>query len=252
MKQASALAFGLLFGIGLLVSGMGSPLRVLGFLDVAGAWDPSLAFVMGGAVLTAAPLFARARKGQPAEPTGPIDRRLIIGAAVFGIGWGLAGVCPGPAITDLALAPVAALVFIAPMALGLWLARWPGRTGGQALMAKGSPAAQLIDRRPPACNDRAVLRVGADGGMRQGAQATPGQRGHLSREAPPRAATAPVPCPATGAIGKPDLRVPWPPFKRVRKPGTGTQAPSSDELSRLTTSTRRGSTPYSRNRSAAR
>jgi len=129
MKAPLAFVSGLLFGAGLLLSGMGSPLRVLGFLDLAGNWDPSLGFVMGGAVLTAAPLFARARRWWDAEPSGPIDRPLLVGAAVFGIGWGLAGVCPGPAIADLPLAPSAALAFLVPMGAGLWLSRWPGGAG---------------------------------------------------------------------------------------------------------------------------
>jgi uncharacterized membrane protein YedE/YeeE len=123
MKACQAFAFGLLFGAGLLLSGMGSPLRVLGFLDLAGRWDPTLAFVMGGAVLTAAPLFALARRGKPAESPGSIDRRLLIGAGVFGVGWGLAGVCPGPAVADLPLAPLAAAAFLLPMGGGLWLSR---------------------------------------------------------------------------------------------------------------------------------
>ena len=90
MKALLSFAFGLLFGAGLLLSGMTSPLRVLGFLDIAGHWDPSLAFVMGGAVLAAAPLFARSRRGQPPAVHSPIDRRLIGGSAIFGIGWGIA------------------------------------------------------------------------------------------------------------------------------------------------------------------
>ena len=121
MKGLLALLFGALFGAGLLLSGMTSPLRVLGFLDVAGDWDPSLAFVMGGAILAAAPLFALARRrdGEPG-PSGPIDTRLLGGAAVFGIGWGLGGVCPGPALVDLPLAPLAVLPFLAAMLAGLW------------------------------------------------------------------------------------------------------------------------------------
>ena len=121
MKAWLALAFGALFGAGLLLSGMTSPLRVLGFLDVAGDWDPSLAFVMGGAILAAAPLFALARRRDgEAGPSGPIDARLLGGAAVFGVGWGLAGVCPGPALVDLPLAPLAVLPFLAAMFAGLW------------------------------------------------------------------------------------------------------------------------------------
>jgi len=127
VKAAVGFAMGLVFGLGLAMAGMTSPDRVLGFLDVAGVWDPALAFVMGGAVLTATPLFwlARFRKApvvggafdQP--PTKIIDRRLIGGAILFGIGWGLAGVCPGPAFVALAIAPVQALPFFAAMLAGL-------------------------------------------------------------------------------------------------------------------------------------
>lgn len=127
MKAAVGFALGLVFGLGLAMAGMTSPDRVLGFLDVSGAWDPALAFVMGGAVLTATPLFwlARSRKApvvgdafdQP--PTNIIDRRLIGGAILFGIGWGLAGVCPGPAFVALAIAPVQALPFFVAMLAGL-------------------------------------------------------------------------------------------------------------------------------------
>ena len=123
MKALLSFAFGLLFGAGLLLSGMTSPLRVLGFLDIAGHWDPSLAFVMGGAVLAAAPLFARSRRGQPPAVHSPIDRRLIGGSAIFGIGWGIAGICPGPVIVDLPLAPAAAAPFLLAMAIGLTLSR---------------------------------------------------------------------------------------------------------------------------------
>lgn len=118
---------GLTFGLGLAVSGMTSPDKVMGFLDVTGTWDPSLAFVMGGAVLTATPLFALARRrARPfaggtfdTPPTTPVDGRLLSGAAVFGIGWGLTGICPGPAIVDLAAAPLAVAGFVGAMLLGI-------------------------------------------------------------------------------------------------------------------------------------
>lgn len=125
MKALSSFAFGLLFGVGLLVSGMTSPDKVIGFLDIAGNWDPSLAFVMGGAVLSAAPLFARARKACMGRNGGiptVIDARLLAGAAIFGSGWGLAGICPGPAIVDLPLAASAVLPFLAAMFAGLMAA----------------------------------------------------------------------------------------------------------------------------------
>lgn len=127
MRNIVAFVAGLAFGLGLLVSGMSSPDKVLAFLDIAGAWNPSLAFVMGGAVLTAAPLFHLARRlkkplaGSSFDrpDTRLIDRRLVIGAALFGIGWGLAGICPGPAVVDLILAPRETLPFIVAMVVGI-------------------------------------------------------------------------------------------------------------------------------------
>ncbi|HSK38524.1 MAG TPA: YeeE/YedE family protein [Arenibaculum sp.] len=127
----SALASGLLFGLGLIVSGMIDPAKVLGFLDVAGAWDPTLLFVMGGAMIVAfvgyrhvlrrpAPLFA-ARFELPTRRD--IDDRLVVGAALFGIGWGLAGFCPGPALTALAVEPAKAGVFVGAMLAGMLLHR---------------------------------------------------------------------------------------------------------------------------------
>ena len=128
MKQSlSALVVGLIFGVGLVISGMTSPDKVVGFLDIFGAWDPSLAFVMGGALLTYAPvrLLVLKRSGPvlaPAfdEPTSrSIDTRLIGGAALFGVGWGLAGFCPGPGIVSLATVTQPALVFVGCMAAGM-------------------------------------------------------------------------------------------------------------------------------------
>jgi uncharacterized membrane protein YedE/YeeE len=126
-----ALGAGLLFGAGLAVAGMVDPQRVLGFLDLFGAWDPTLAFVMGGAMLPmaiawrvqkrmAAPLAAEAFS---VPDRRDIDRRLVVGSALFGAGWGLAGLCPGPAIADLVLAPGPAAVFVAAMAAGMFAAR---------------------------------------------------------------------------------------------------------------------------------
>jgi uncharacterized membrane protein YedE/YeeE len=124
MGVIGALAAGLLFGVGLILSGMIDPAKVQNFLDIAGAWDPSLAFVMVGAIGVAAPGFWLVRK-RPAPLTNaqfhvppadaPIDRRLLIGAGVFGIGWGLAGFCPGPALASLSLGAPATLVFVAAM-----------------------------------------------------------------------------------------------------------------------------------------
>lgn len=127
MKLLATFLLGLAFGTGLMISGMTSPDRVLGFLDVTGHWDPSLAFVMGGAVLSAAPIFWLAQRrdrpiaGEAFDSPGRtlIDQRLIGGAGLFGIGWGLAGICPGPALVDLGIAPRASFVFVVAMLCGL-------------------------------------------------------------------------------------------------------------------------------------
>jgi uncharacterized membrane protein YedE/YeeE len=110
MYFASAAMAGLLFGIGLIVSGMSNPANVLGFLDLAGAWNPSLALVMGGALLVGVTAFPFIRKRRAALLGAPlrlptatrIDRRLVLGSLAFGVGWGLAGYCPGPALVSLA------------------------------------------------------------------------------------------------------------------------------------------------------
>lgn len=124
MAVIGALAAGLLFGVGLILSGMADPQKVLNFLDLAGPWDPSLAFVMAGAIAVAAPGFRlvlrrRSPLAAPAfhvPPTSaPVDRRLLLGSAVFGIGWGLAGFCPGPALVSLGLAAPGTLAFVAAM-----------------------------------------------------------------------------------------------------------------------------------------
>ena len=125
-----SLVSGAIFGAGLCVSGMTRPEKVLGFLDVTGAWDPTLACVMGGAVAVHfwAYRWARARRSPHlAErfhvPAGtPIDARLCVGAALFGIGWGLGGYCPGPALVSLPSASLPVLVFVAAMLTGMWLA----------------------------------------------------------------------------------------------------------------------------------
>lgn len=125
-----SLTAGLLFGAGLLISDMANPFRVLGFLDITGDWDPTLLFVMGGAVMVAAPLFAWGSRREiswsgdrlPARPPLQISRALIIGASLFGLGWGLIGYCPGPALVALATGTPAAMLFVATMALGAMLA----------------------------------------------------------------------------------------------------------------------------------
>ena len=123
---------GLLFGAGLAISGMLNPLRVVGFLDVAGDWDPTLAFVMGGALLVMAVAWVIQRRMQSSlagrefdlPDTSTIDARLISGSALFGIGWGIAGLCPGPAIASLATALWPALTFVAAMYAGMALFRF--------------------------------------------------------------------------------------------------------------------------------
>lgn len=125
------LALGLLFGVGLIVSGMSNPAKVLNFLDLAGTFDPSLAFVMGGAVLVAFVGFrlVLAREKPLLAPRfqlptrTDIDARLIVGPALFGIGWGLGGFCPGPAFTALSLAAPGTLAFVPAMLAGMWAAR---------------------------------------------------------------------------------------------------------------------------------
>ncbi|NBJ10716.1 YeeE/YedE family protein [Microvirga arsenatis] len=134
----SAFASGLLFGLGLIVSQMVNPAKVLGFLDIFGAWDPSLALVMGGAVAvsTLGYLIAK-RRGVPVLaprleiPTRrDLDPRLIGGAALFGIGWGLVGLCPGPALVGMTFGPWPVFVFVAAMIVGMAVFRlvpadWP-------------------------------------------------------------------------------------------------------------------------------
>jgi len=134
--RLAALISGILFGLGLTVSQMVNPKKVLGFLDVAGQWDPSLLLVMGGGVLVTVLSFPWIqRRGRPlwAErfslPTrSDIDRNLLLGAALFGIGWAIAGYCPGPAIAALLINPAEAVPFVLAMRLGAWLQpRWLGR-----------------------------------------------------------------------------------------------------------------------------
>lgn len=121
---------GALFGAGLVVAGMTQPARIIGFLDPIGGWDPSLAFVMGGAVVVYATVFRwlRPRRDQPwldvrfHIPTRrDIDAQLVVGAALFGIGWGLGGLCPGPGIVSAAAGNTGALIFVAAMVMGMYV-----------------------------------------------------------------------------------------------------------------------------------
>jgi uncharacterized protein len=127
MQRLSEFAVGLLFGLGLILSGMTDPGKVLGFLDLFGAWDPSLAFVMGGAILVGMGAFAVAKRRTTSFLGGAmhlpqrrdIDRRLVLGSLTFGVGWGLAGFCPGPALVSLGALQPKALVFVLAMLAGM-------------------------------------------------------------------------------------------------------------------------------------
>jgi uncharacterized protein len=127
MLILNALLAGLIFGTGLIVSGMASPAKVLGFLDIAGNWDPSLAFVMAGAIAIGSVGFAIARRLKRSLLDAPmslpgatrIDRRLLAGSALFGAGWGLAGFCPGPALVTAGSGEFKALVFVIAMLTGM-------------------------------------------------------------------------------------------------------------------------------------
>lgn len=130
MKQGmAALLAGIIFGVGLAVSGMLIPDKVLNFLDIAGHWDPSLALVMGGAIVVTLPgYFVVTKRERPlfAEgfslPTGTaIDAKLLVGAALFGIGWGLSGLCPAPALVNITTGFVDVLIFVAAMLAGMAL-----------------------------------------------------------------------------------------------------------------------------------
>ncbi|MFJ3054418.1 DUF6691 family protein [Herbaspirillum sp. NPDC087042] len=131
-NQLTALLAGLVFGLGLIVSGMANPAKVLAFLDLAGAWDPSLALVMAGAIAVGVPAFAYARRmprtllDLPIQlPTSTrIDRRLVLGSLLFGIGWGIAGICPGPALVLLGAGELKGALFVVAMLAGMLLFNW--------------------------------------------------------------------------------------------------------------------------------
>jgi uncharacterized membrane protein YedE/YeeE len=129
VRSIVALCAGLLFGMGLMLGGMTDPAKVIGFLDLAGRWDPSLAFVMGGALCVTLPTFQLLKsKARPLFETRfflptrqDVDGTLLGGAALFGVGWGIAGLCPGPAVANLAFGTPEVLGFVAAMVGGMWL-----------------------------------------------------------------------------------------------------------------------------------
>jgi uncharacterized membrane protein YedE/YeeE len=142
MRMLIALLAGGLFGVGLHLSGMTDTQKVLGFLDVFGAWDPTLMFVMGGAIVPMALAWRATGKrrpltgGQfPPSPARRLDRRLITGGVLFGMGWGLVGLCPGPALASLSYGGTSGLIFLVAMSAGMFLA---------------PAAARLLDRPAPA------------------------------------------------------------------------------------------------------
>lgn len=128
-KLFLTLMAGAFFGVGLAISGMTDPARVIGFLDLFGKWDPTLLWVMGGAVAVygLGTLILRSRTSEslklPARNSLPIDRRLVIGAAIFGVGWGLGGFCPGPALANLGAFRTEALIFVPAMIVGMLIAQ---------------------------------------------------------------------------------------------------------------------------------
>lgn len=151
MFALSALISGFVFGWGLLISGMVQPTKVLGFLDILGAWDPSLAIVMAAALAVSSAGFALAkRRATPIVATEAqwptktaVDRPLITGAALFGLGWGLVGLCPGPALENLVTLSPPLIVFVAAMAAGMLLHD----------LRQKRPASALLDRTVPVTAD---------------------------------------------------------------------------------------------------
>lgn len=127
MRQVSAFLFGGIFGVGLLVSGMTDTRKVIGWLDIFGDWDPTLAFVMGGAIVPMAIAWQLAARRNapalggnfPAPPEPRLGRNLVVGSVLFGMGWGLAGLCPGPAIASITWGGTGGIVFLAAMILGM-------------------------------------------------------------------------------------------------------------------------------------
>ena len=131
MNKLVSLITGIIFGIGLVISEMINPEKVLGFLDIFGNWDPSLAFVMIGALIVSSPMFHLLKKRKKPIFTNEfnysnnknINKKLIFGSALFGAGWGLAGLCPGPAISSLALLNIYSIIFVVSMFVGFYFVK---------------------------------------------------------------------------------------------------------------------------------
>ena len=157
MPMIASLFCGLIFGAGLLISGMVQPTRVLAFLDIFGAWDPTLAVVMAAALAVSAPGFLLAKgRSHPLLAVrnfwpgrNDIDRPLVIGSALFGVGWGLVGLCPGPALESLATLSPGVLVFVAAMAAGMVLRDLWQRFRPAAGGPRRSPARRMTDLSGP-------------------------------------------------------------------------------------------------------
>lgn len=151
MLNIASFIAGLVFGVGLLISGMTEPSKVIGFLDIFGAWDATLAFVMAGAVAVSAIGFALARRRRapvlasrfawPAR--SDIDAPLVIGSALFGVGWGLSGICPGPALVNLTGLSAPIIVFVATMVLGMFGYELWQRRNAASGAANTAPAAAI-------------------------------------------------------------------------------------------------------------
>jgi uncharacterized protein len=145
-RLIGALIAGVLFGLGLTVSHMIDPAKVLGFLDIAGDWDPSLAFVMLGALIVATPAYALSRRLRAplcAEEFAPpaasqIDQRLIVGALLFGVGWGLVGYCPGPALASIGFGGGRTLLFVAAMLVGMAVFTSINRDRASSVLRRGT------------------------------------------------------------------------------------------------------------------
>lgn len=162
MQYLTALGAGLLFALGLGLSGMMNPVKVQGFLDILGRWDPSLMLVMGGAVLVtllAFPLIFRRDKpvfeAQFAIPaSNQVDTKLLLGSGLFGIGWAIAGLCPGPALANLASFNPGVVMFVISMLSGFWLYQ---RIGLFAIQRHSHSAAQLKQETEAFCADQCVV-----------------------------------------------------------------------------------------------